>query len=1241
MGVTWTEEQKKVIDTRNCNILVSAAAGSGKTAVLVERIIQKITDKTNPIDIDRLLVVTFTHAAAAEMKERIGAALDKKLMEEPDNVLLEKQSSLLRSAQITTIHSFCLYVIRNHFNEINLDPSFRIADEMELTLMRADTLEQVLEAKYEEGSENFLNFVECYAKGKTDESIESMILQLYTYSRSYPWPKLWLEQCLHMLDIKCAEDLYQSPPIVSLMADIKHLLKDLEAQLIIGAKVCKKPDGPHFYEEAVLDDLAWVRRLLECETIQDYRAVLDKIERMPLSRKRMPDASEVHKQLVKSVRERAKAVLEKLRNDYFYADEEQLIEDIRRTFLPMRELLSVVNEFSEQYQKQKASKNVLDFGDLEHFALDILLKRDANGAIVPTDAASALSDRFDEVLCDEYQDSNLVQETILKAVSKEAFGGFNRFMVGDVKQSIYKFRLARPELFMEKYKTYSTNDGEKTRRIDLHKNFRSRDCVVDFTNFIFEHIMGEALGGIVYDKDAALYCGADFLPYEGEGFVSDNTEVILVDTSDGEGGLNVQSEMTAKSWEAKAVANRIHSLMREGMQVFDAKNGRYRPLEYRDIAILSRTMSGYAEEFANILESEGIPIHTEISAGFFDTLEIRTMSAFLSIIDNPRQDIALAAVLKSCLFEFTDEELAKIRSVSKQTSFYDACKNFMSEENDGILQTHFDDMAACRALRQKLAGFMDRLNRFRQCVSYMPIHKLILKIYEETGFYNTIRAMPLGMKRKANLDMLVARAVDYEKTSYKGLFNFMRYIRRLEKYEMDIGAVSTFSESGNEVNMMSIHKSKGLEYPVVFLAGMNKRFNQQDAHSSLLIHSELGLGPEAVDSQTRVKCPTMIKNAISNRMISENLGEELRILYVALTRAKEKLILTGTCENLDKAFEKWHQMAITSGPTAAYSDLITAASYLDWVMPVILKIDNQNSMAPRVVISRLTVDMLVSHAAAHFIDSHFAKEALARLPDTLLTDEYEQLFDSQISWTYPYEATIYMPAKMTVSELKRLGDASDALWTDDSFAQELLKSALEDEKDIAPVAETQAVKTADKERMAAAAQRGSAIHKLMELLDFGSIRQLADVEAYIEAMCEKGIIDEAIETSINPWQLFNFCRSPLGRRMAAAADGGKLYREQQFMLGVEAKSIFDVECDETILIQGVIDACFEEDGRLVVVDYKTDAVSDAHVLVKRYKKQLDDYGQAAVRLLGRPVKEKYIYSFSLNKEIIVSDDVDK
>lgn len=1249
MGMTWTSEQQQVIHERGRNILVSAAAGSGKTAVLVERIIQKITDKNNPTDIDRLLVVTFTHAAAAEMKERIGAAIDKKLMESPEDMQLEKQAALLRSAQITTIHSFCLYVIRNHFNEIDLDPSFRIADEMELTLMRADTMEQLLEEKYEEGDEAFLEFVECYAKGKTDEGIEALISQLYTYSRSYPWPKLWLDSCRRALEADDEKSFNELPLIGFLKEYISHVLKDIENQIKTALEICARPDGPVFYDEALNDDLRQIHALLACRTLDEYKQAADAVKWKALSRKKMPEASEENKALVKGIREAVKATADKLKKDFFYAPVSVMLKDIQKTVRPMGVLLSLVKQFSERYQKKKEEKNVLDFGDLEHFALDILLKRTDDGRAVPSAAAKELSERFDEVLCDEYQDSNLVQETLLKAVSKEAAGGFNIFMVGDVKQSIYKFRLARPELFMEKYKAYPA-DGSSAEclRIDLHKNFRSRRCVVDFVNLIFQHIMGEALGGIVYDDDAALNCGAAFPEYtEKSGFISTDTEVLLIDTGDDEeikGQMTLAGEMTSKDWEAKAVADKIHRLMAEGMCVVDKKSGGYRKLQFKDIVILLRTMQGYSDSFRTVLEREHIPAYSDIASGFFDTLEIRTMVCFLSIIDNPLQDIALAAVMKSCLFNFSDETLAMIRSVSKNTNFYHACLSFMEQSSDGLLEACFD-MEKCREIRGQLKTFIQTLEKFRQCIFYMPIHKLILKIYDETGYYHLVSAMPLGQKRQANLDMLVAKAVDYEKTSYKGLFNFVRYIRRLEKYEADMGEASVFSENEDAVRIMSIHKSKGLEYPVVFVSGMTKRFNQQDARSSLLIHSEYGLGPEAVDEKARIKCPTILKNALAHKIITENLSEELRVLYVALTRAKERLILTGTLDNMQRAFEKWQRTSEGASHMLAYTDLCAAGNYLDWVMPVILNERFRRASGAEVDIKTTKISELIEQKAEALLSSRIMKGQLEAMPEKLLSAKTEKTIEERLGWAYPFAETVNMHAKMTVSELKHLEDGYEENDADDSFTRGLLDTAAaEADADAAPEPLYEKAEFSEKEsgdtvrqRIEAAAKRGTAVHKLMELLDIGAVKTIEDAECFIRKVCEMGAIDKETAKKISPWLIFNFCRSPLGKRMAKAQMSGRLYREKQFMLGLCADEIFETDTKETILIQGVMDACFEENNKLVLVDYKTDFVKDKNeaILAERYRKQLEYYEKAAVRLLGLPVCEKYIYSFSLNKAIRV------
>lgn len=1210
MGTTWTNEQQKVIDLRNRNILVSAAAGSGKTAVLVERIIQMITDDAHPVDIDGLLVVTFTKAAAAEMKERIGQALERRLEAEPENARLEKQAALLDSAQITTIHSFCLNVIRNHFNEIDLDPSFRVAEDTELMLLRADTMENLLEEMYAEGDEDFLQFIECYAKGKTDAGIEALIEQVYDYSRSYPWPDLWLDKCIQDLLPENEDSLIEAPLIVFLSDYIVHVIDDLISREKEALEICALPDGPALYADALQSDLAYLSRLKAVGRFDGYKAVFDTLKWESLSRKKMPDASEEQKAAVKLIRDGVKKTVSKLKEDFFYADMQTMLSDIRMSAKPMQVLISLVKAFSERYQKLKEEKNVLDFNDLEHFALNILIRREG-GTYVRTAAAEEYARQFEEVLCDEYQDSNLVQETLLKAVSREALSRPNIFMVGDVKQSIYKFRLARPELFMEKYNSYSSGDS-LYQRIDLHKNFRSRACVVDFVNLIFYHIMGRALGGIEYDDNAALYCGANFP--ETEAGISHETEIVLVDSA---GEDREQSEPEdEKTLEARAVAVKIRDMIAGNMQVFDRDLGGYRRLMYKDIVILLRTVSGWAQAFVSVLEEEGIPAYAEISAGFFDTPEVRTVLCYLAVIDNPFQDIELAASLKSCIGGFEDEALAIIRSVIDKGCLYDACKAFADPASDIFLEAHYN-MAQCRAIRGRLQAFMTRLEGFKRRVSYMPVHQLLLAVFEETGYYNMMSAMPAGKKRQANLDLLMEKAVDYESTSYHGLFNFVRYIKRLKKYDADFGEAAALGEGEDVLRLMSIHKSKGLEYPVVFLCGMSKRFNQQDARSSILLHSDYGLGPEAVDPKRRIKCPTILKKAMAKKIVLENLSEELRVLYVALTRAKERLILTGCVNDAGSALESWKRKGRSAGAQLLLTDLIAAGNYFDWVMPVVLHEAYRSKSSADIKISRFGGDDFKAGEVKSVIDNQAAKYMLTCMDASQGDAAAKKLLDERLLWQYPYAAQLHLHTKLTVTELKRLHEA-DA-----------------DERDMELIAPDKPAPVYDEAAIEAAAKRGSAMHKMMELLDFTSVKSLDAVKQFIERLIETGVLEAEAAMSVNPFKIYNCIRSELGQRMRAAAGERKLLRERQFVMGMPASELFDTDDGEMILIQGIIDAYFEEAGEIVLVDYKSDYVPEKNerFLTDKYKVQLDYYEAAIERMLKKKVKERYIYSFYLDKAI--------
>ena len=789
MGVTWTKEQQKVIDLRNRNILVSAAAGSGKTAVLVERILTMITEGDHPLDIDQLLIVTFTRAAAAEMKERIRSAVEERLEKEPDNEHLQRQSTLIHNAQINTIDGFCSYVIRNYFHMIDLDPGFRTAEDGELRLMKQDVMKKVIEDAYEAGTEEFYACVECYASGKDDDNIGQQVMKLYEYSMSYPWPKEWLSDCKKYYELKSVDDLMKTKWMRFLMEESKKIFQDAKDMALELLQLCRGDDGPYMYEAALESDLGMIEKLLATEDYDTLVDVLASIKYARLSSKKDENVSERVRMQVQAGRAEVKDMLNHLRDSYFYMSLEEILESIQACKKPVCALIDLTLTFTEAFAARKREKNLVDFADMEHFALDVLVKKQ-DDKLVYTQAAKEFSERFAEIFIDEYQDSNLVQETILTAVSKIPEGGHNIFMVGDVKQSIYRFRLARPELFMEKFHSYSTEDS-LTQRIDLHKNFRSRAQVLSGVNYIFRQIMGKELGGVEYDDEAALYPGAQFPKESQEN--EHETELLLIE-SDGEGLEEERGAQTDKEVEALAVAGRIAELIEHEM-VYDKKEKGYRKARYSDIVILLRTMTGWTETFGQVLASQGIPSYSASKTGYFSALEVVTVLNYLHILDNPRQDIPLGSILHSPIGGCSSEEMAKIRICNKDGSLYESLQIYLQQGSDN-------------ELRRKLQKFWEQYQKLRDCVPYTPIHELILLLLKETGYQLFVSAMPAGEQREANLRMLVEKAMEFEQTSYRGLFNFIRYIEQLQKYSVDYGEVNLSGSNDNVVQIMSIHKSK-------------------------------------------------------------------------------------------------------------------------------------------------------------------------------------------------------------------------------------------------------------------------------------------------------------------------------------------------------------------------------------------------------------------------------------------------
>ena len=1252
MGVQWTKEQQEVIRLRDRNILVSAAAGSGKTAVLVERILSKITDNTHPADIDRLLIMTFTRAAAGEMKERISAVIEKALGEDPDNEHLQRQTTLLHTAQITTIDGFCAYIIRNYFHLIGLDPGYRTADEGELKLLRGDVVKALLEEHYAQKDEKFQKFVECFATGKSDENLGDLIQKLYEMAMSNPFPEKWLQKCLGDYRIESLEELRETEWMKMLWDAVGDELQEAELLIREARNVCAEADGPYLYEDTLNSDLILVRDLQELAEKRDYNGtvkVLVKPAFARLSTKKALDVEEQKKQRVKELRDEEKGILKELGQRYFQSSEEEILETIRYVREPIEMLIELTIQFMEQFGMAKREKNILDFTDMEHFALQILMTKEGE-EIHMSQAARELSAKYDEVLVDEYQDSNFVQELLTTAVSGWINQKKNIFMVGDVKQSIYRFRLARPELFMEKYKSYSTEEA-KEQRIDLHKNFRSRAQVLESVNFIFRQIMGEDLGGVAYDKDAALYPGASFPEGESEEFVK--TEVLLIE-KDGEELADVQesadagaqgSQMelenqNAQELEALAIAQRIQEIVGKE-QIVDKETREYRPVEYGDIVILLRTAYGWAETFREVLASQGIPVYCTSRTGYFSALEIVTVLNYLKVCDNPLQDIPLMGVLRSPIVGCTSQELAELRIHYPKGLLYESLTAYVGESSKTDFLTEKD------FLKLKLSYFLQLLEKVRNMAAYTPVHELILYVLKETGYGNYARALPGGEQRFANLTMLVEKAMDYEKTSYRGLFNFVRYIEQLQAYEVDYGEVNLTGAGNTAVEIMTIHKSKGLEFPVVFVAGMGKQFNFQDMNAGLLLHPELGIGADAVIPEKRVIASSLNKQIIRRQLLKESLGEELRVLYVAMTRAKEKLILTGTVGKLEKQMVSLSRFLDEEEELLPLGTRMKAKNYWAFVLPALVRhramsellgeygilMKKQKGIYDDVsdfVIKKVTVRQMTEKAVILQAGNQMQEEYLKNWDaDQVYDKEVREEIEKRFSFVYPYKYLEDIPVKVSVSDLKKRS------WHDESELEENISVSAEEqvEEQEAPVPAF----IAEKQEEYKGAARGTAYHRLMECLDYAEVESEEQLEVQLKRLLESQKMTEQEAECIRIRDIKKFVDSELGQRMKKAVVKKQLYREQPFVIRRSASLLDDSWKDETILVQGIIDAYFTEDGEIVLVDYKTDRVrkGQEQKLVDLYHVQLEDYAQALERMTGMKVKEKIIYSFTLQKAILL------
>lgn len=1266
MGMKFTEDQQRVIDLRNCNILVSAAAGSGKTAVLVERIVELVSgsgcDSARAVDIDRLLIVTFTNAAAAQMRERITKALSDRVEAEPDNEHIKKQLMLIHNAKIMTIHSFCLYLIKNHFNDIGLDPDFRTADEGEIRLLKQEVLSELLEEQFALGRQEFTDCVEYFAYDGREKWLEELIERLYTFSGSYPFPEKWLRQ--HRMDyhVETFEELVKTEWFAGMMQEISALLQECKEQEKAALKVCEEPDGPYFYAVALEQDQELLAGLeqelasvvqtasepeqsvasaeMDSSVAKDaFEALAARVQGISYARmapKKDDSVSAEKRELVKAMRERVKSLLGTLSEKYFVSGPKQWLAECRQADAALCELVDLALLFGERLTEKKREKNLLDFEDMEHLALQILLKEEENGQMVPSDTALEYREQFVEILIDEYQDSNLVQEFLLQSISGEDDGRFNRFMVGDVKQSIYKFRLARPELFLEKFATYQKEDGNCVR-VDLKQNFRSRHEVTDCVNDLFLQLMHRELGGVEYDADAALYPAAQFPEADGEAADAREKDVALGSKEKQGSAVPVSTACEAsiarspyepelciaaisgekgedpKELEAKMIAGKIREIVGK-LPVRDSESGQLRPARYQDIVILLRTTSGWDETFKKILEENAIPVFVTSKTGYFAATEVQTVLNFLRVLNNPLQEIPLFGVLKSVLFGFGDAQLATLRALDEtgKRCLYDCVKLAAGEGESGEGSVGYGrgSNGADASLREKCCSFLSFLNRYREYAVYLPIHKLMEQFLEETGYLYTVSALPGGVQRRINVEMLLTRAESFEKTSYSGLFHFIRYMEQLEKYDIDYGETGASDENADVVRIMSIHKSKGLEFPVCFVSGLSKRFNRQDSAAPVLMDMDLGLAIDWVDPTARIRHTTLKKNVLARKLNADSMGEELRVLYVALTRAEEKLILTGTCKE-----DKLPQEDATQG-AYGYSALRLqeASSYYDLVLPAWQSVGRRLQICTQ---EELLQAELVRASLGYNSRQKLFEEA-GKEPEAA-----ELALCERLQKPYAHENLAGLFVKTTVSELKKEGMQEEA-------AEGL---TLFPEEEVVPYL-PQFVR--EQEETVSGTTRGSAYHRLLEIFPFE--RQETWTAAKIRTVIEECKADrrlsEEYAAAINVYKIRAFLQTPLAARMAKAARSNRLHREQPFVLGLSANRLnTDFPEDETVLIQGIIDVYLEEEDGIVLADYKTDLVKDPKELILRYRVQLDYYEEALVRLTGKCVKEKLIYSFGLEQEI--------
>lgn len=1211
--VKWTNEQLQAIQEKDSNILVAAAAGSGKTAVLVERIIHKIIDEQ--MDIDKILVVTFTNAAASEMRERILEAIYKKLEENPENVHLQRQIILLNKASICTIHSFCLDVIHNHFYEIDLPSNFKIADTAEIDLLKQEVLDDLFEQKYTENDKDFIELLENYTNYRGDEALQELVLKIYKFIQSSPFPLKWLQEKLELLKIEdkdISQTIWGKLIIQAVEDDIQESIMQLET---VKSKMALYPEMTKFYQK-ICEDLIILKDLQNYNSWDElYIKLLNfNFSKWPVDKKVTNDLKEDSKEIRDKVKKHIKEKTAKLLS----CSQEQAVKDLKIITPILEKLANLVTEFTKNFAEKKKEKNCIDFNDIEHFALKILLDENNN----PTEVAKKYKEKFEEIAIDEYQDSNLVQEAILTSISK----GNNIFMVGDVKQSIYKFRQARPELFLQKYDEYKNKEEkaqEDNLKIQLFRNFRSRQNILNITNLVFESIMSKELGDINYNENEYLNYGANYPEPEEIKNYAGIAELDIIDLKEdesitafeGEEDEEEQERVEDDVLEAKFVANKIQELLNSDYMVFDKKQG-YRKIRPKDIVILLRATSNLSPIYEKELSDLELPVFSDTSGTYLDTVEIQTILSVLKIIDNPLQDIPLVVVLRSSICNFTDNDLITIRLTDRNCNFYEA-----------LIKTRiiFDG-----DLKDKIESFLEKLEKWKSISQYMPLDEFIWQIYLDTGYYQYVGLLPNGAMRQANLKTLFEKAKQYEKASFKGLFNFIQFIDKLKKQNGDLASAKLIGENEDVIRIMSIHKSKGLEFPVVFLCNSHKKFNMQDLNDNILLHQDIGFGPTIMDTTKKIKYSSIAKDAIKLKMKQETLSEEQRILYVALTRAKEKLYITGRSKDFTKYVQdknKVLEMYESENIKLDAKLMKKANSYLDWIMCVYLfnqgrTITLKGEQYKLSDIITLNVsnkkDLLKTLAKEEVVEQIDLKEKIGQILKNKSDEENkksEQALKELLEWKYDYIVDTTLPTKSSVTKIKQ----------EKIKLEEILKGIESEEVEYK---KSYTPKFMQEDKKISNAEKGTLVHLCIQRLDERKDYELKDIQNMILNLVEKEIITKNEADAIDVNLIYQYTKSQLFEELRQAKE---VHKEQPFYINIPAKDVVSEaeNSKKNILVQGIIDLYYiDKNDNLVLIDFKTDYISNEpnakEKILEKYKVQLEIYKTALEQALGRKVNKTAI-----------------